>query len=391
MDRRRILHIDMDAFFASVEQVRDPSLRGKPLIIGGNWEDRRGVVSTASYEARTFGVHSAMPLSTARRLCPNGIFMRGDRKLYSEASAKVREVLETVTPVLEMASIDEAYLDVTGSQKLFGGDDAIAAHIKDEIRRATELTCTIGIAPNKLVAKVASERAKPDGYLRIEAGEAHRFLAPLPVRKLPGLGPRTCESLERLGIKTLGELAHFDLRRLETVFGAHAAGMQRSARGESNTPVTVDREAKSIGRETTFERDLRDWNEIERILSGLAERALAALRAEGLEARTVTLKVRYEGFDTRTFSTTLARPTCVDSEVFSNLRTLLIKAKQRRGAIRLIGVSLSQFDRRPIQLDIGEKDPEKWVRTMKSVDVLRERHGFGTIRSGNSVEIDRPD
>jgi DNA polymerase-4 len=377
----------MDAFFASVEQVRDPSLRGKPLIIGGNRKDRRGVVSTASYEARTFGVHSAMPLSTAKRLCPNGVFMRGNREFYSQASRKVRSVLDTISPLVEMASIDEAYVDVTGSQAIFHGDDSIAAYVKSEIHRLTELSCTIAIAPNKLVAKVGSDFAKPDGYVRIDDGREEAFLAPLPVGKLPGFGPRTCEALGGLGIVTLGELARFDLRTLARVFGDQAQEMQRRARGESDSPVVTDREAKSIGRETTFEYDLDNWSEIERVLAGLAERALVALRTEGLEARTVTLKVRYAGFDTRTFATTLRTPTCVDSEVFAALRRLLPQARAEGRPVRLIGMSLSQLGDGARQLDLFGEGVEsgKWQKALRSVDSLRVRHGFESVRSGMSL------
>ncbi|MBI2436053.1 MAG: DNA polymerase IV [Candidatus Hydrogenedentes bacterium] len=296
---RRILHIDMDAFFAAVEVARDPSLRGRPLIIGGGEGDARGVVSTASYEARKFGVHSAMPLAQARKLCPHGIFMRGHYELYREASEKVHGVLESVSPLVQMASIDEAYVDVTGSQKLFGGDDAIAAYIKREIRHLTDLPCTIAITPNKLVSKVASDFAKPDGYLCIAAGEETAFLAPLPIRKLPGAGPQTCHMLESLGVLTIGQLAAIPLPMLERVFGQQlAVSLQRSAQGIASTTVETDRTPKSISRETTFEEDILDWRRIEQVLVYLTEKCTHALRAEGLEAKRVILKVRYTDFET---------------------------------------------------------------------------------------------
>ena len=279
----RILHIDMDAFFASVEEVRDPGLRGKALIIGGDVDSSRGVVSTASYEARKYGVHSAMPIVQARKLCPHGIFLRGNFHLYAEASEKVRAVLDTVSPMVQMSSIDEAYVDVTGSQRLFGGDDAIAQYIKSSIHRETGLPCSIAIAPNKLVAKIATDLAKPDGYLRVAPGGEAALLAPLPVRKLPGAGPRTCEVLESLGILTLGQLAAMPEVMLERVFGQAAAlWLRRASRGIGESVVEVASAPKSISRETTFEEDLLDWSRIEETLAYLTERCTYALREEGI-------------------------------------------------------------------------------------------------------------
>ena len=316
--------------------------------------------------------------------------MRGDRTLYSEASREVRRVLETVSPSVEMASIDEAYIDVTGSQKLFGGDDAIASHIKKLIRERTSLPCTIAVAPNKLVAKVASDHAQPDGYLRFGAGEEEAFLAPLPIRKLPGLGPRTAETLACMGVHTLGELTKADLDMLRRRLGEHAESLQRRARGESDSAVIVSRVAKSIGRETTFVRDRREWESIEPVLVELMERALVALRVDGLQARTVTLKVRYAGFDTRTFSATLERPTCVDRDVFEALKKLLPKAKRHGRAVRLVGISLSQLGRGPVQLGMFEDvQSERWERALHEVDAIRVRHGFDTVRRGNALRSKR--
>lgn len=385
---RRILHIDMDAFFASVEEVRDPSLRGKPLIIGGLKSDKRGVVSTASYAARKFGVHSAMPLFQAKQLCPHGIFMRGNFAHYQEASRQVRAVLDTVSPLVEMASIDEAYVDVSGSQRLFGGDDAIAAHIKTRIREETGLPCTIAITPNKLVSKVASDEAKPDGYLCIPEGGEADFLKPLALKKLPGVGPRTRETLEAMGVHTVGALAALPEQALQAAFGPAGYGLQRAARGESTTEVTPGGLPKSISRETTFPEDLLDWEKMRRIVTYLAERAAYTLREQGLETRCVTLKVRYADFKSATFAHTLPGPTHLDTEILEALHGLLPKAQERRTRVRLVGACLSQLSYNQHQLALfGGENAEKWGRVLEGVDAVRQRHGFEMIRSGRSMEL----
>ena len=387
---RRILHIDMDAFFASVEQVRNPDLVGKPLIVGGNREDRRGVVCTASYEARKYGVHSAMPLVEAKRLCPHGIFMRGHFEHYHAASKQVRAVLETVSPLVEFASIDEAYVDVSGSQKLFGGDDAIAAYIKDRVREETGLPCSVAIAPNKLVAKVATDEAKPDGYLRIGAGGEAAFFRPLPLKKLPGFGPRTRERFESLGVMTAGALADVPLPKLQGVFGPAAYAMKRRALGISTAEVVPDSVPKSISRETTFEQDLMDWDRIGQILVYLMERAMHALREEGMETKRVTLKVRHADFATYTYAKTLSEPTCLDGDVGDALHELVPKARQRRGRIRLIGVALTSLTCNQHQLRLfGGEQAEKWERAFTGVDHIRQRHGFGSIRCARTLPLGR--
>ena len=389
---RQILHIDMDAFFASVEQVRDPVLRGKALIIGGDIESTRGVVSTASYEARKFGVHSAMPIVQARKLCPQGIFMRGHFELYAEISKQIHVIIETVSPRVQMASIDEAYVDITGSQKLFGGGDAIAAYLKAAIRRETQLPCTVGIASNKLVAKVATDLGKPDGYIRIPLGEERRFFAPLPVRKLPGAGTKTCEALESLGILTVGQLADWPEAMLERVFGQQTTiALQRAARGISDSEIVLESVPKSISRETTFDQDILDWNRIERVLSSLTERCAYTLREEGLETKRVTLKVRYGDFETRTFAKMLPEPTCVDAEILTALRELIPRGRERRARVRLVGVHLSALsnDQHQLRLFDGART-EKWERTLASVDRLRGKYGFDGVHFGKSIEPPKP-
>lgn len=381
---KRILHIDMDAFFASCEQARSPELRGKALIIGGNIDDARGVVSTASYEARKFGVHSAMPIVTARKLCPHGIYMRGDHAYYAAMSRRVKAILETVSPLVEMASIDEAYVDVTGSQRLFGGDDAIAEHIKRTIREQLGLPCSIAIAPNRLVSKVATNEAKPDGYCCILAGEERAYLAPLPIQKLPGAGPKTCEALTRSGVHTIGQLAEADPRSLARCVGEQAAlGLQRAARGETSAAIETDRVPKQISKETTFTEDIADWRELEQVLLRLAEQCCHRLRGRGMLSGRVTLKVRYAPFDTQTFSLTLDSPTSVDAEVFVAVRKLTAKARTRRGKVRLVGVALGQLGQGEGQLDMfATPGHEKWDRVLSQVDALRGKIGFNAVRMG---------
>jgi DNA polymerase-4 len=387
---RRILHIDMDAFFASVEQVLNPALKGKPLIVGGDRDDTRGVVATASYEARKYGVHSAMPLTQAKRLCPHGIFVRGSFERYEAASEEVHEILDTVSPLVESVSIDDAYVDVSGSQRLFGGDDAIAHYIKSRIREKTQLPCTIAVASNKLVAKIATDEAKPDGYLRVPTGGERAFLHPLPVGKLPGVGPRTQEMLESLGVMTIGRLADLPLQTLMNVFGQSGYALQRAAQGVCTTEVEPESLPKSVGRETTFERDLLDWAEIERILAYLTERAAYALREKGMETRCVTLKVRYGDFKTNTFAKTLPEPACVDAEIIRTLHELVSKARERRARVRLIGVSLSSLTYNQHQMSLFErKGKERWERAMESVDQVRDRYGFEFLRFARSMSLGR--
>ncbi len=388
---QRILHIDMDAFFASVEEVHNPELRGKPLIIGGDRNAKRGVVSTASYAARKFGVHSAMPISQALRLCPQGIFLRGNFHLYHEASLAVRKILETVTPRVQVASIDEAYLDITGSLRLFGGDDAIASYIKQKIREHTGLPCTIAIASNKLVAKVGSDYAKPDGYISIPEGGEASFFASLPLRKLPGIGARTCESLQALGLNTLGAVVNCPLSRLRMRFGEETAqALKAAASGHSNSKVETSHTPKSISRETTFQTDEQDWNRVERVLLFLAERCTYALREEHLLAKRVFLKVRYPPFDTHVYNHSLIEPTAVDTVIISTLQKLLPKAKARGTSVRLIGAGVGML--MPNQQQMRLFDPlniDKWERALEGVDMLRHKWGFECIQSARSIGLSR--
>ncbi len=390
-DPKRILHIDMDAFFASVEVVRNPSLRGKPVVVGGDPEGGRGVVSSASYEARHFGVRSAMPMVQARKLCPQAVFLRGSHGLYGGVSRHIHEILERVAPLVQMASIDEAYIDITGSLKLFGGDEAIARKIKTDIRTETGLPCTVAVASNKLVSKVAANEAKPDGLLIVPTGGEETYLAPLPIGKLPGMGPKTCITLEAMGILTAGQLVSASMPLLEPVFGHQMAIiMQSAARGFGSDEVSLDRTPKSISRETTFPRDLTDWHEIETIARQLAEHCAHTLREEGLETRRVTLKVRYGDFETRTFAHTLTEPTTIDAHIIAAVHELVPKAKERRARVRLIGVNLSSlsWNQHQMSLFTREKD-EKWERVLKQVDTVRDKHGFDALRLARGTTPDK--
>jgi len=386
---RRILHIDMDAFFASVEQVLDPTLQGKPVIVGGD-PDGRGVVCTASYEARKFGVHSAMPLATAKRLCPHAVFIEGRFDHYRDASERIMNVLDAVSPKIERLSLDEAYVDITGSLRLFGSGRSIATKLKRDIRDRTALPASVGIAGNKLVAKIASDEGKPDGIVEVPPGDERDFLAPLPVARLPGVGARTQDTLEQLGVRTIGHLAEIPPEALNSVFGQSGYAFQQHARGIHFGRVEETPYPKSIGRETTFAEDLLDWEHIESVLCYLMERATYALREHQMETRCVTLKVRYADFKTVTFARTLAEPTDLDKTIYETLRALLPKAKSRRARVRLIGVSLSSLTHNQHQLSLfPPKLHQKWRRALVGVDRVRDRYGFDLLRSARSMKLQR--
>jgi DNA polymerase-4 len=379
----------MDAFFASVEQVLDPTLVGKPVIVGGD-PDGRGVVCTASYEARKFGIHSAMPLATAKRLCPHAVFIKGKFEHYRDASERIMNLLDAVSPRIEHLSVDEAYVDITGSLRLFGSGRAIAMRLKRDIRDRTALPASFGIAANKLVAKIASDEAKPDGILEVPPGHERDFLAPLPVARLPGVGARTQHTLEQLGVRTLGHLAEIPPEPLKNVFGQSGYAFQQRARGIHFGRVEGAPYPKSIGRETTFPEDLLDWEHIQSVLCYLMERATYALREQRMETRCVTLKVRYADFKTLTFARTLPEPTDLDKTIYETLRKLLPKAKSRRARVRLIGVSLSSLTHNQHQLSLfPPKLHQKWRRALVGVDRIRDRYGCHFLGSARSIKFQR--
>ncbi len=305
---RRILHADMDAFFAAVELKRHPEFKGKPMVIGGRGDPtQRGVVSTASYEARKFGIHSAMPLRTAYRLCPEAIFLPVNFEAYEHESRKFKAVLTEITPIMEDAGIDEAYLDITEQS---GSSEAIARRIKTQVRAATGLTCSIGIAPNKLLAKIASDLEKPDGLTILTGQDIESRIWPLPARKLPGVGPKTEERLREMGIETIGNLAKMPLDALVDHFGpAHGHYLYLAARGIDDSALTTRWEPKSSSREITFPYDISDRRLLLRMLAGLTAEVVEHIRSEAYRCRTVTVKIRFSNFETHTKEKTLEQST----------------------------------------------------------------------------------
>ena len=385
---KRILHIDMDAFFASIEQVNRPELQGKPVIVGGKKGDRRGVVSTCSYEARAFGVHSAMSMYRAQQLCPDGVYIAGNLHEYSLVSKRIRLLLFEVSPLVEMTSIDEGYIDITGSLRLFSGEEAIAAHLKNRVHVETGLNCSIGIASNRLIAKVASDASKPNGYSSVPLGNEAAFLAPMGVGKIPGIGPKMCESLNRSGISTVGDLGALSLATLMREFGNAGLGLHRMACGQGSDALQLSREAKSMSRETTFREDTAEWSRVESVLTYLMERTLYSLREAGMEGRRVTLKVRNSEFRTHSYSTTLSNPTSLDSVVWEVIRPLLREAQREVSLVRLIGFYIGGLSKGHHQLLLGEiEDTERWEKALKGVDAVRERYGFQALRSAKSMAL----
>src|SRR5437867_7001869 len=302
-----ILHVDMDAFFVSVELLERPELRGKPVVVGGR-ADQRGVVSAASYEARKYGIHSAMPLRTAGKLCPHAIFLDGHHAKYGEWSDKVATILGKFSPIVEMVSIDEAYLDLAATERLHGPPFAAADKLLRTITKSTGLPCSAGLASTRLVAKVASDQAKPRGLLWVASGQEARFLAQLPVRKIPGIGEVTERALRALGIEFVHQLADSSLEKLEKIFGQWGTALYRKARGGDSYEFVMDAEPKSISHNHTFGEDTDDDGVLDSMLSHLSQKACKRLRESGLAAQTLTLTIRYAGFDTYSRAKTLAEP-----------------------------------------------------------------------------------
>ena len=380
-----ILHVDMDAFFVSVELLDRPELRGKPVVVGGQ-PDQRGVVSAASYEARKYGIQSAMPLRTAARLCPHAVFLKCRHRLYSEWSDRVAAILGKYSPVVEMASVDEAYLDLAGTERLFGPPFAAAHALLREITATTGLPCSAGLARTRLVAKVASDQAKPRGLLWVPAGSEETFLAPLGVRRIPGIGKVTEAALEDAGSETVRQLAAMPLETLEREFGKWGAALYRKARGGDTYEFFVDAEPKSISHNQTFSSDTNDRAALDTTLSLLCQKAMKRLREAGLSASTVTLTIRYAGFETIARAHTLREATHLDPIVFEAVTKLFERHCDRTRKVRLLGVALSTFTHGGEQLDLLDAARrEKLERLAQATDKLRDRFGFSKIQFGGSI------
>jgi DNA polymerase-4 len=380
-----ILHIDMDAFFVSVELLARPELRGLPVVVGGQ-RDQRGVVSAASYEARKFGVHSAMPLRTAAKLCPQAIFLDGHHQLYGEWSDRVATILGKFSPVVEMASIDEAYLDLAGTERMHGPPLAAAHKLLLEITATTSLPCSGGLGATRLVAKVASDQAKPRGLVWVAPGSEAAFLAPLAVRRIPGIGKVTEAALKSLGIDTVGQLQKIALEQLEETFGRWGTALFRKAHGIDSYEFFIDAEPKSISHNQTFGVDTCDRTALESTLSHLCQKASKRLRDAGLRARTVSLTLRYTDFKTITRSHTLGEPSDLDEIFLRTIRELFAHAWNGIEMLRLVGVELSAFSSGAAQLDL--LDPgrrEKLERLARTTDRLRDRFGFSKVQFGGSL------
>ena len=381
---RTILHVDMDAFFASVEARERPKLRGRPVVVGADPRggEGRGVVAAASYEAREFGIHSAQPISEAYRRCPDAVFVRPRGELYAEVSRSIFGILEDFTDQVEKLSVDEAFLDVTASRRLFGEGPEIARRIKERIREEERLTASVGVAPSKFVAKVASDLEKPDGLVVVRPGEERDFLAPLEIERLWGAGPKAVERFRRLGVATIGDAAGLSERRLLEAFGeAQGRRFHRLSRGVDDRPVTPERERKSLGKERTFPEDVADRSRVRRELLALCESTALALRSRGLAGSTVTVKLRWEGFDTVTRQATLERPIDTTEALWSAARELLERADRPSRRVRLVGVTVSSLvsdaDRQLSLFDEeGESDAE---RVAHAVDELTDRFGRGAL------------
>ena len=382
---RTILHVDMDAFFTSVEQRDNPDLRGKPVIVGAGPHER-GVVAASSYEARKFGVHSAMPSRTAYKLCPHGIFVHPHMTKYSLASKQVMAILAAFTPMVQPVSVDEAFLDVTSSINIFGDALTIAKRIKAAIKTQTGLTASVGVAPNKFLAKVGSDLKKPDGLVVITEADKVALLAPLPVAKLWGVGKVTEKRLNEMGLRTIGDIQRLPIAELRQRFGNLADHLHALAWGEDDREVETTGESKSIGSEHTFDMDTADLTQIKKSLLEQCDEVGTRLRQEKLAARTVQLKLRYADFTTLTRRRTLPQPTQDEMRLYEITCQLLAAEKITGKRIRLIGVCGSNLVPPEIQNDLFDRNGEKRTRLAKAIDDLRGKLGPGAIKRGTALQ-----
>ncbi len=376
----------MDAFFAAVEAREDPAIAGRPIVVGADPRGGhgRGVVAACSYEARKFGIHSAMPISEAYRRCPDAVYLRPRMKLYAEISERIMAILEGYTELVERLSIDEAFLDVTASMRLFGDGASIARQIKEQVRKREQLTVSVGVAPNKFLAKLASDLEKPDGLVVVEPGKEREFLQPLPVERLWGVGPKTAGQLHGLGIHTIGDIAEFPLDRLERHLGhGHAEHLMRLSLGEDDRPVEVSHERKQISRETTFLTDTEDRDYVQRTLLGLTEEVSARLRRRGLAARTVTLKLRLAPFDTLTRRKTVEADLTTTEAIYPIALKLLEAADPGDRPIRLIGVGVASLHEHGSEPQLGLFDDSRVADVM---DKISEKYGHDALKRARLLD-----
>jgi len=389
---RHVLHVDLDAFFVAVERVLDPRLCGRPVVVGGPPESR-GVVAAASYEARAYGIHSAMPMGQALRRCPDLIRVGGSHGMYTRASKAVFSLLEQYTPIIEKVSVDEAYLDLSGTEHLFGHALDAADRMRREVKERLRLDLTVGVSSNRLVSKVASAFAKPCGLFDVRPGQEPRFFAPLPVKALPGIGPVTATRLRDFHIDHLGVLADTDRWFLEETFGRYGPSMQERARGQDETPVCPPwerPERKSIGHERTFAEDTDDPRLLRGRLQKLLEQACARLREKGLLARTLTVKLRFADFVTESRDVSLAQASDHDLEWWHEAEILLDRLRTRRALVRLVGVRLSGLERGFWQGSLFDPARDEARARLGVLDRMRARYGETSLQSGDRLWLHEP-
>lgn len=389
---RKILHLDLDAFFCAVEEQRDPTLRGQPFAVGGK-PNERGVVASCSYAARNYGIRSAMPMSRAIRLCPQLIIVPSRHTAYQAVSRQVMAILHNLTPLVEQLSIDEAFLDVT---ELPESGETIARRLQATIRTELDLPCSIGVATNKLVAKIANNIGKassetragdtPNAITVIEPGQETKFLAPLPIRELWGVGPKTAEQLDKLGIQTIGDIARWSAADLVRRFGKHGHDLAQHAKGIDNRPVETSRETKSISQEITFAQDISDDNKLRQTLRRQSEEVAQRLRKSDLRGTTVKLKLRWSDFTTLTRQVTLSQPTDLDNEIYQAVLQLFEQNWPPGKRVRLVGVGVSNFEIPARQLGLWDTDFEEDQRLQSTLDDLRDRFGNQAVQRGSRLK-----
>lgn len=381
------MHTDLDAFFASVEQAENPKLRGKPVVVGGN-PDHRGVVAAASYEARAFGIHSAMPLKIASRLCPHAIFINGNIKKYFDTTLRFMDILVDFSPFIEPLGIDEAFLDVTGFESIHGSTSQMAHKIRQRVKSDIGINVSVGIAGSKLVAKIASEQAKPDGLVVIPVGSDREFLSPLPIGKMPGIGKKTEHTLRGLGINTIGKLSQMPLSTLKICFGASGLLFSRYSKGIDDRKIESPREAKSISRETTFDSDTTDTALLEATLSYLSERVGSKLRKKNKRAKRITLKIRSADFHTTIHSRTIEQATDADQVIFTTGLEMMQRGLFiQKQPIRLIGIGVSHLTEAGRQLNMLNSTAVRMDGLNKAVDRIRRKYGFTSIQTGRTLRL----